>query len=103
MPIVAAGAQRGLASAVSDKDEGVNAPTTFSHEKMARDKRYKAQSEIPKQVLESMHKSEVHSPGFSIRGEAREGRAAYLDFQATTPMDPRVVDAMLPFMTGELR
>eukprot|EP00624_Nannochloropsis_granulata_P006557 evm.model.NODE_4935_length_22065_cov_15.706367.7 len=100
VPIVAVGARRGLASAVSDKDEGVNAPTTFSHEKMARDKRYKPQSEIPKQVLESMHTNEVHSPGFSIRGEAREGRAAYLDFQATTPMDPRVVDAMLPFMTG---
>ena len=100
VPIAAVGARRGLASAVSDKDEGVNAPTTFSHEKMARDKRYKPQSEIPKQVLESMHTNEVHSPGFSIRGEAREGRAAYLDFQATTPMDPRVVDAMLPFMTG---
>jgi cysteine desulfurase len=46
-------------------------------------------------VLETMHKDTTHSPGFSIKGAAKEGRAAYLDFQATTPMDPRVVDAMV--------
>lgn len=46
-------------------------------------------------MLETMHKDTTHSPGFSIKGAAKEGRAAYLDFQATTPMDPRVVDAMV--------
>lgn len=61
----------------------------------ALDKRYKPVNEVPQAVLESMKKEGPHSPGFSIKGEAREGRAAYLDFQATTPMDPRVVDAMV--------
>lgn len=32
---------------------------------------------------------------FSIKGLAIEGRPAYLDFQATTPLDPRALDAMV--------
>ncbi|GAB5355130.1 hypothetical protein AAMO2058_000179700 [Amorphochlora amoebiformis] len=36
---------------------------------------------------------------FSIKGVNMDGRALYLDMQATTPIDPRVLDAMMPLMT----
>lgn len=37
---------------------------------------------------------------FSIKDEIPEGRPLYLDAQATTPLDPRVLDKMMPFMTN---
>ena len=42
----------------------------------------------------------VPTSNFSIQGKFRQGRAAYLDMSATTPLDPRVLDAMAPFMVG---
>jgi len=38
---------------------------------------------------------------FSIKGMQLEGRASYLDMQATTPLDPRVLDAMMPLMMDQ--
>lgn len=35
-----------------------------------------------------------------IKEPPKNGRAVYLDAQATTPMDPRVLDAMLPYLTS---
>ncbi|KAH9261518.1 cysteine desulfurase IscS [Batrachochytrium salamandrivorans] len=38
---------------------------------------------------------------FNIQGEAKPGRSAFLDLQSTTPIDPRVLDAMLPWQLHE--
>ena len=84
---------RGNSTAASDSTE--QAPSSFSHERMEKDKRYQSNSEIP----ESLLKGEVTADNeFSIRGKFREGKAAYLDMSATTPLDPRVFDAMAPYM-----
>jgi len=72
------------------------APTSFSHEKMEADARYRASMDIPESLLQAPPEE---SP-YSIRGKFREGRAAYLDMSATTPLDPRVLDAMAPYMIG---
>lgn len=45
--------------------------------------------------------AKVEGSGFSIQGSRLEGRALYLDSQATTCVDPRVTDAMMPFFTEQ--
>ncbi|OQR94362.1 cysteine desulfurase 1, mitochondrial precursor [Achlya hypogyna] len=66
---------------------------------VTEDKRYKPVNEVPESVKANAHSDEVFSPGFSIKGQSSTGRAAYLDVQATSPLDPRVLDKMMPYMT----
>ena len=66
-----------------------------SMDQMMSDKRYTPVSAVPSSLIDDAQSDMVHSPGFSIKGQAKAGRPAYLDFQATTPTDPRVVDAMV--------
>lgn len=40
-----------------------------------------------------------HKASFDISSKQLEGRSVYMDLGATTPLDFRVTDAMLPFMT----
>jgi hypothetical protein len=74
------------------------APTSFSHEKMEVDARYKTTLDVPESLMQT---PKEESP-FSIQGQFREGRAAYLDMSATTPLDPRVLDAMAPYMVRKV-
>ncbi|GMI47594.1 hypothetical protein TrCOL_g4653 [Triparma columacea] len=75
----------------SSKD---GAPTTVTFEKMESDPRYKAGIKID---IDETYEGDR----FSIKGAAIENvRPSYLDMQSTTPLDPRVLDAMLPHMMG---
>jgi cysteine desulfurase len=68
--------------------------SSFSPEKMESDNRYQGAAIVPESL------SQPFESEYSIRGKSREGRAAYLDMSSTTPTDPRVLDAMLPYMIG---
>eukprot|EP00521_Asterionellopsis_glacialis_P006211 CAMPEP_0195285288 /NCGR_PEP_ID=MMETSP0707-20130614/3177_1 /TAXON_ID=33640 /ORGANISM="Asterionellopsis glacialis, Strain CCMP134" /LENGTH=505 /DNA_ID=CAMNT_0040344761 /DNA_START=146 /DNA_END=1663 /DNA_ORIENTATION=+ len=75
--------------------EDAEAPASFDPQKMETDPRYQATTSIPESLSEG-----GTDAGYSIRDTFKEGRAVYLDTSATTPLDPRVLDKMLPYMIG---
>ena len=43
--------------------------------------------------------SPLSSPSLSVKGQTFSARPMFLDLQSTTPVDPRVLDAMMPLYT----
>lgn len=57
---------------------GSTPTSSTSFDRMQQDKRYAPANEVPDEVLSAMGSDEIFSPGFSIRGQALDGRASYL-------------------------
>jgi cysteine desulfurase len=64
------------------------------------DKRNKIRNEItiPLSVMEEQPGA---IPDYNWKGVSLSGRSVYLDAQATTRVDPRVLDAMMPYLTEQ--
>jgi cysteine desulfurase len=68
--------------------------SSFSPDRMSSDRRYNAQQNVPDRLFQPFESE------YTIKNDFKTGKPAYLDMQSTTPLDPRVLDSMLPYMIG---
>ncbi|KZM18492.1 cysteine desulfurase [Ascochyta rabiei] len=99
-----AASSRSYVSETKSNSASINIDTTIQAEKKAflnQTGERAAEATMPTTGLSA---DAMMSPTAGILKQAtvmdQGSRPIYLDMQATTPMDPRVVDAQLPFMTG---
>ncbi|XP_011197540.2 cysteine desulfurase, mitochondrial [Bactrocera dorsalis] len=78
---------------INQRAPTVSAPSCF----VLPNNRFNSTEAEPALTSEDFRKKQIR---FNIKAEHVEGRPLYLDVQATSPMDPRVLDAMLPYMTN---
>lgn len=92
---------RSALRASSRTPRAIAAASSSTVRSFATDKRYQPVNAVPENVLANVKSDKIFSPGFSMKEGAVQasGKPAYLDFQATTPLDPRVLDAMMPHLT----
>ncbi|KAF1927522.1 cysteine desulfurase [Didymella exigua CBS 183.55] len=99
-----AASRRSYVSETKSNNATVNLDTTIQAEKKAFLHQTGEKAEDATMPTTGMSADAMMSPTAGILKQAtvmdQGSRPIYLDMQATTPTDPRVVDAQLPFMTG---